>query len=216
MTQRTVDDRLREEYFLLSPDIKRVLHQLRTDVAYLLLQLTLDLKHHERIQVEARAKECDSAIDALRRREEARQFDEDTPARYTLTSLPDLAALRILVFPKPRLDLVHAIVRSKYADWTSDPVQTGVPPKWRAWKYHGYCSTSSRVRAEIQIVPMLTGLFWQIEHDAFYKPRDPLLRGAVNKPIVRERAEAVYDAFESLEGVLEQELRRNAIRNAEK
>jgi hypothetical protein len=62
---------------------------------------------------------------------------------------------------------------------------------------------------------MLTGLFWQVEHDAFYKPRDPLLRGAVNKPIVRERAEAVYDAFEALEGVLEQELRRNAIRNAE-
>jgi hypothetical protein len=37
MTQRTVEDRLREEYFLLSSEIRRVLHQLRTDVAYLLL-----------------------------------------------------------------------------------------------------------------------------------------------------------------------------------
>jgi hypothetical protein len=72
MTQRTVEDRLREEYFVLAPEIKRVLHQLRTDVAYLLLPVTLNLKHHERIHVEARAKDCDSAINALRRREEAR------------------------------------------------------------------------------------------------------------------------------------------------
>lgn len=215
MTQRTVADRLREEYSLLSPDIKRVLHQLRTDVAHLLLELTLALKHHERVHIEARAKECESAIDALRRREEARQFDEDTPEKYTLTRLPDLAALRVLVFPKPRLAEVHAIVRSKYADWTPDPVETGTPPKWRAWKYYGYCSASPRVHVEIQVVPMLTGLFWQVEHDAFYKPRDPVLRGAANRPIVREHTEAVYDAFEALEAILEQELERNAEQNPE-
>jgi len=153
MTQRTVEDHLREEYFFLSSEIKRVLHQLQTDVACLLLPATLALKHHERIHVEDRAKDCDSAINALRRREEARQFDEDTPRR---------------------------------------------------------CSTSSRVRAELQVVPMLTGLFWQIEHDAFYKPRDLLLRGAATKPIIRERTEHVYDAFEELENVLERELQRNA------
>jgi hypothetical protein len=61
---------------------------------------------------------------------------------------------------------------------------------------------------------MLTGLFWQIEHDAFYKPRDPVLKGAVNKPIIRERTERVYDAFEDLEAVLERELQRNAEREA--
>jgi hypothetical protein len=55
MTLRTVEDRLREEYFLLASEIKRVLHQLQTDVSYLLLPVTLELKHHERIHVEARA-----------------------------------------------------------------------------------------------------------------------------------------------------------------
>jgi hypothetical protein len=213
MTQRTVEDRLREEYFLLSSEIRRVLHQLQTDVAYLLLPVTLDLKHHERIHVEARAKECDSAINALRRREEARQFDEDASTSYTLTNLPDLAALRILVFPKSRLEDVHAIVRAKYAEWTSDPVKTGTPPRFRAWKYHGFCSTSSRVRAELQLVPMLTGLFWQIEHDAFYKPRDPVLMGAAKKPVIRERTERVYEAFDELEDVLERELQRNVERD---
>lgn len=203
---------MREEYFLLAPEIKRVLHQLQTDVAYLLLPVTLNLKHHERIHVEARAKDCESAINALRRREEARQFDEDAPARYTLTSLPDLVGLRVLVFPKTRLDDVHTIIRAKYAEWCSDPVKTGTPPKFRAWKYHGFCSTSSRVRAELQIVPMLTGLFWQIEHDAFYKPRDPVLAGAAKKPVIRERTERVYDAFDELEDVLERELERNTER----
>ena len=62
---------------------------------------------------------------------------------------------------------------------------------------------------------MLTGLFWQVEHDAFYKPRDSILRGAVNKPIVRERTEVVYDAFEALEAILEKELERSAEQDGE-
>jgi ribosome-associated translation inhibitor RaiA len=216
MMQRTVEDRLREEYFRLSPEIKRVLHQLQTEVAHLLLPLTLDLKHHERINIEARAKDCDSAIDALRRREEERQFDEDAWAGYTLTKLPDLAALRVLVFPKSLLGDVHTVVRDKYADWTSDPVKTGRPPTFRAWKYHGLCSTSSQVQAELQIVSMLTGLFWHVEHDALYKPRHPVLRGAASKPVIRERTERVYDAFGELESVLERELRKDVERDTAK
>ena len=47
MNQRTAEDMLREEYCLLSPEIKRVVHQLQTHVSYLLLPVTLDLKHHE-------------------------------------------------------------------------------------------------------------------------------------------------------------------------
>ena len=210
MTRRTVEDRLREEYFNLSPEIKRVLHQLHTEVAHLLLPPTLSLKHHERINIEARAKECDSAIDALRRREELGQFREGVPTAYTLTNLPDLAALRILVFPKSLLEAVHTIVRGKYAEWTSDPVKTGTPPMVRAWKYHGFCSTSSRVQAELQVVSMLTGLFWHVEHDALYKPRDPALKSAASRPPIRERTERVYDAFDELEGVFEREIERNA------
>ena len=57
---------------------------------------------------------------------------------------------------------------------------------------------------------MLTGLFWQIEHDAFYKPRDPVLRGAAEKPSVRKRREGVYEAFERLEQTLQEELEKNA------
>lgn len=215
MTQRTVEDLLREEYSRRSPEIKRVLLQLQTDIASLLLEVTLSLGHHERIQIEARAKDSDSAIGALRRRVEGRQFDEDNPHKYTLTTLPDLAALRVLVFPRSRLDEVNALVLSKYGDWTRDPVMTGEPKQWRAHKYFGECPTSLEIQAEIQVVPMLTGLFWQIEHDAFYKPRDPVLRAAVNKPSVRERREGVYQAFEKLERTLQDELERNAAQGGE-
>ena len=108
----------------------------------------------------------------------------------------------------------YAMIRDKYSEWTSDPVRTGTPPRFRAWKYHGFCSTGSRVRAEVQVLPMLTGLFWQVEHGAFYKPRDPILRGAASKPVIRERTDRVYDAFDELEDVLERELRRNVERTA--
>ena len=213
MTERTVEDHLREEYSLLLPGIKRVLLQLQTKIASLLLAPTLDLKHHERIQVEARVKDCDSAIYSLRRREEAGGFDEERAHEYSLTKLPDLAALRVLVFPKIRLEQVHNLLSENYADWTADPVMTGSPPKFRAWKYHGIGPADSRIRAEIQVAPMLTGLFWQIEHDAFYKPRDPVLRGAAKKLIVQEHTEAVYDAFETLEKVLEQEISKGGRAN---
>ena len=83
MTRRTVEDRLREEYFLLSPEINRVVHQLQTRVSYLLLPVTLDLKHHERIHIEARAKECGSAIGALRRRKEGERFIEEALREQT-------------------------------------------------------------------------------------------------------------------------------------
>ena len=209
MTQRTVEDRLREEYFELGSDIKRVLCELQTAVAFLLLPMTLKLKHHERIQIESRVKDCESAINSLRRREEALEFDEDAWERYTLTSLPDLAALRVLVFPRSYVADVNSIVREQFHQWTCDPVRTGNPPVFRAWKYHGFCATSAKVQAEIQVVPMLTGLFWRVEHGAFYKPRDEVLRGVANKAVMRERTGRVYEAFDALEETLERELEKN-------
>ena len=142
MTPRTVEDRLREEYFLLSSEIGRVLHQLRTDVTYLLLPATLELRHHERIEIEARAKECDSAIESLRRREETRQFDDADPTKYSLTRLPDLVGVRVLAFPRSLLERVHTTLRRRFGDWIPDPVMMGTEKRLLAWKYHGHCSTS--------------------------------------------------------------------------
>jgi hypothetical protein len=209
MAQRTVEDRLREEYFLLSPEIKRVVHQLQTHIGCLLLPVTLELKHHERVHIEGRAKECESAIGALRRRTEGKVFLKETPARYTLTDLPDLAGVRVSAFPRSRLEEVLRIVRDEYGEWTPDPVTTGAPPRVLAWKYHGYIRASPCVRAELQVVSMLTGLFWQVEHGALYKPRDPALMGAVRRDRVQRPVERVYDAFDEIEDVIERELQKD-------
>lgn len=47
-------------------------------------------------------------------------------------------------------------------------------------KYHGYCTASAKISCEYQIVPMLLGLFWEVEHAAIYRP-DPRLRGATKE-----------------------------------
>ena len=43
-----------------------------------------------------------------------------------------------------------------------------------ALKYHGFSSPHCRVRAEIQLISMLVGLFWEVEHGALYKPGERL------------------------------------------
>lgn len=56
-------------------------------------------------------------------------------------------------------------------EWTSDPILGGNDrDETIAFKYHGYCGTNANVRGELQVVPMLIGLFWEVEHSAIYKP----------------------------------------------
>lgn len=100
---RTVEDRLREEYFQLLPEIRRVAGQLESQINYHLLSIANELEEYEQLLVKSRVKECESAVDGLRRRQEGASFDNDRPARYTLTSLNDLAGVRVLVFPRRRL-----------------------------------------------------------------------------------------------------------------
>jgi hypothetical protein len=77
----------------------------------------------------------------------------------------------VLAFPRSRWIEADHELRSRFSSWTSDPIpadEGGDEPL--AFKYHGYCSGSARLRGELQIVPMLIGLFWQVKHSAIYKP----------------------------------------------
>lgn len=68
-SSRTVEDRLRAEYFELLPDIRRTLLETETRVRRDLLDGSLALERYERVLVTSPIKECDSAVDALRRRQ---------------------------------------------------------------------------------------------------------------------------------------------------
>src|SRR5712675_122584 len=104
---RTVEDRLRSEYAYLLPAMQRTRTEVETEVQHELLRATLSLDQYERIVVRSRLKDCESAVDALRRREKFGLFDADHPEQYSLTSLPDLVGVRILTFPQRRLKEVH-------------------------------------------------------------------------------------------------------------
>lgn len=179
MNERTVEDRLLEEYFALLPSAMRVLEELEAKVRYALLPLSKNLDNHERLVVTSRIKDCESALGALRRRQEALTFDPDRADSFSLTALNDLAGVRVLALPRNRLMEVKGNLSQQFSSWTSDPIRTADESgEALAFKYHGYCSRSSKIHVELQIVPMLIGLFWEVEHSAIYKS-SPHLKSVV-------------------------------------
>ena len=141
--QRTVEDRLREEYSLLLPEIRRVTEQLEAEVRYCVLPILRTLNKYENLVVKSRIKECESAIDSLRRRPlvdpktgerlgEGKTFDRDRPALYSLTHLNDLAGVRVLAFPRRRVKEVDQELRKRFESWQRDDVpgvDKGDPPR---------------------------------------------------------------------------------------
>jgi hypothetical protein len=209
MPERTVEDRLRDEYFRLLPDARRVAEELEARVRHCLLPISLELDNYERLVVTSRIKDCESAVEALRRRREGATFDPDRSDSYTLTALPDLAGVRVLCFPRNRWIEANDLLRKEFSSWTSDPVTAGGASfETIAFKYHGYCEVSTKIRGELQLVPMLIGLFWQVEHSAIYKP-SPQLKGVLLKLEMQQRTSAVLQALEAFEDEFEKALRTN-------
>jgi len=201
---RTIEDRLREEYFDLLPEIRRTALETETRVRRDLLDISLKLERYERLLITSRVKECESAVDALRRRQLLGAWDEERPHDYSLTQLPDLAAIRVMAFPRQRLLDVEAVVRQTLSSWTADPVPPidglAVP---LALKYFGRWSLDSRITAEVQIVSLLIGAFWEVEHDAIYKP-NPNLHGVMRSASVIQPRDEVLRALERFGAAFEE------------
>lgn len=89
MVERTVEDRLREEYFDLLPEIQRVLDHLEAEVKYRLLPVRRKLDKFERVAVSSRTKDCQSAVESLRRRQQGAIFYPDSVQPYSLANLKD-------------------------------------------------------------------------------------------------------------------------------
>lgn len=189
MPERTIEDRLREEYFDLLPEIRRVVWQLETEIRYLTLPILHSLNSYEQLEVRSRVKHCESALNSLRRRVEGRTFDPDRAGEYSILNLRDLAGVRVLVFPNRRLVEVDELLRQRFSGWTALPVKDRSGASL-APKYYGFCSgISSSVMGEYQVVPMLLGLFWDVEHSAMYKPAPALMGIAQSKEMKQLRTE---------------------------
>lgn len=122
--------------------MRRTLTAVETEVAYLLLAPTLGLNSYERILVRGRIKDCENAIESLRRRQEGSVFHHEWIERYTLTSLPDLVGVRVLAFPRQRVEEADRIIRMRIRSWIADPVSTSNATEPIALKYHGLGTTT--------------------------------------------------------------------------
>lgn len=202
--ERRIEDRLRAEYFELLPAMRRTLVAVETEISYMLLDVKLQLRGHEQIVVRGRVKDCESAVDSLRRRQALGAFDEGRSNNYSLAALPDLVGVRILVFPQRRLNDARRIVAPRISEWIDDPVPGPRREGAVALKYHGFWSQADSVRAEIQIVPLLVGLFWEVEHAAIYKP-SPILRGLARSDAMLTRSAAVHAALREFEEEFERQ-----------
>ncbi len=172
MPQRTIHDRLREEYFGVLPVIRQVAWHLETEIRHSLLPIQDRLAHFEQLIVKSRVKDCESALRSLERRQEGNVFDPDKIEQYSILQLKDLAGARVLAFPHARLtEADHRLRESDLLkDWVARPLYCG-KPKTEIPKYYGVIGKISKdIHAEYQIVPMLIGLFWDVEHSAMYKP----------------------------------------------
>ncbi|MEA2570758.1 MAG: hypothetical protein QOI24_2759 [Acidobacteriota bacterium] len=170
-----------------------------TEVRHMLLPVTLSLDVYERIIVRGRVKDCESAVDSLRRRQEFGFFDTDRPEDYSLRSLKDLVGVRVLTFPNRRLEDARKALLSVTDRWVADPVTgdtPGDPPI--AYKYAGFWRSGDLVSSEIQVVSLLVGLFWEAEHSAIYKP-SPNLRGVTKSIEMRRKTAAVISALREFE-----------------
>jgi len=211
MPERTIEDRLREEYFDLLPEIRRVVWQLEAEIRFLTLPILHRLQAHEQLVVKSRVKDCESALKTIARdadkkkedrRSEGRKFDPERSSEYSVLTLPDLAGVRVLVFPNSRLIEVDTALRARLENWESKPVKDD-DGEVLAPKYHGYCEgASSKIRGEYQIVPMLLGLFWEVEHSAMYK-----FRAVANSKEMRGRRADVQKALASFEAGIESFIR---------
>jgi hypothetical protein len=172
MPERTIRDRLREEYFDLLPEIRRVAWHLETEVRHLLLPIQNVLAIYEHLTVKSRIKECESALNSLERKQEGNVFDPDKANEYSILKLQDLAGVRVLAFPQSRVVEADRLLKEceSFNAWIPRPLTYGAE-RGKIPKYFGYFNeVSKRVYAEYQIVPMLIGLFWEVEHAAMYKP----------------------------------------------
>jgi ppGpp synthetase/RelA/SpoT-type nucleotidyltranferase len=212
MAERKVEDRLREEYFVLLPEARRVLEELEAEVRYHLLPLSGALEKYEQLVVTSRIKDCESALGALRGRQEGATFDPDRADSYTLTTLNDLAGVRVLAFPRSRWEQANDALRSRFQSWSEDPIYADKEKKQLlAYKYHGFCTASTGIRGELQVVPMLIGLYWEVEHAAIYKP-SPQLKGLMRLEEMQQRDSDVLKALMAFDQEFERLVQRDPLK----
>lgn len=177
LTQKDIEAKLLREYFDSRPVYEKIISIAKPQIEYKLINVRINKKPWERIEVLARVKEFSSALDKLKKIKEGRILEEI----YSFNMLKDMAALKIIVFPNKFLASANEIIRSLFYDLEADHQP---PEKFDGTNYDHierlkYVAKLQPeygidTRFEIQIVPFLLDAFIDVEHDIIYKPGEGL------------------------------------------
>lgn len=100
------------------------------------------------------------------------------------------------------------MLREAFPQWAADPFRGG-NSETLALKYWGLSEASSQIFGEYQIASVLTGLFWNVEHSAIYKPL-PQLKGVARSLEMQERSRDVLAALNAFDHEFELLVRSNS------
>lgn len=124
----------------------------------------------------------------------------------------DLAGVRVLAFPQSRWAQANVCLRGHFQEWEEDPIYAHEEKQeLLAYKYHGFCAASSKIHGELQIVPMLIGLYWEVEHAAIYKP-SPQLKGVLRSLEMQQRDSDVLKALKAFDLEFERLVKQDTLR----
>jgi len=177
LNQKDIEAKLVREYFDDRPIYEKIINIAKPQIEYKLIEIRINKKPWERIEVIARVKELASALDKLKRQREGRILEETDSFRM----LNDMAALKIKVFPNIYLQSVDEIINSHFHGIEADHQ----PPEQTEGKNYDLIERLKYVVKlqseygidigfEIQIVPFLLDAFIDVEHDIIYKPGEGL------------------------------------------
>jgi ppGpp synthetase/RelA/SpoT-type nucleotidyltranferase len=177
LTQKDIEAKLVREYFDYRPIYEKIINIAKPQIEYKLIDIRINKKHWERIDVISRVKELASALDKLKRGREGRILEETD----SFSMLNDMAALKIKVFPNKYLQSVDEIINGFFHVIEADHQ----PPKQTDGENYNLIERLKYVvklqseygidiRFEIQIVPFLLDAFIDVEHDIIYKPGEGL------------------------------------------
>ncbi len=204
---KVTEDYLREEYHKLKPEMVKIMTSLETKVRWYLHDIIFNLKKHQRIEIKIRIKDCESAIASLRKRVEG-NVEKDF-AKSKLTDLKDLVGIQIQAFPRQLIPVINKILIDSLPNWSPNHTYSEDKKDIVAHKYYGSINKKFNI-CEIQIVPMLVGLFWEVEHFTYYKPYPELVGIKKNlemQQIIQEVENKLKEFDEVFERILLEEFK---------
>ena len=123
-----------------------------------------------------------------------------------MIELKDLVGFRVLVFPENLISEVNKKITDNFSSLKSDPIlKNNDPEKVVAHKYHGKANEGDTFQSEIQIVSMLIGLFWEVEHFTLYK-QDLSFKGVISEDL-KNKNDEILDALKEYSNIFEKGLK---------